>query len=642
MTKEVYKHLQKEELIPDEQKGCTRSSRASKDQLLIDCAILKEAKSRHKNLEMIWEDYAKAYDSVPHSWILECLSLFKVYPAVLKFMTIVMSMWKTELFLNNTSLGNVDIRRGIFQGDSFSPLLFIMSLIPLSVLLKRTSLGYKLSSGNVLISHLFYMDDLKLYARSLKEVQSLLNSVSIYSSDIKMSFCTTKCAHLGLKRGKQYSSDGITLPGGGMIKSLDDGNGYKYLGVHESCDILHNNMKQQMRQEYFRCLRLVLRSQLNSRNKFRAVNAYCLPIIRYTAGIVKWNVDDLRSMDRKTRKVLTMHRGLHPRSDVDRLYISRKKGGRGLKSVEDVVYEEKCSLFHYLSKSQEPLLIAVRVSSLISVSETKRDFIQHKQLERFTCYFEKALHGYFVRSRDRNFDEMASVFWLTKGDLSMETEGFLLAAQDQALRTRALQNVFSPSFSPQCRLCNSQGETVEHLVSGCTQLAGTQYKTRHDNVAKYLHWLLCGKYDIQREHYWWKHSPYSVVENNSVKILWDFNIFVDHVISARWPDIVVIDKVSSVVTLIDVSIPADKHLTVKEEEKLSKYQDLRIELERLWQKRTVMVPVVIGALGSITKRLHSFLGLLAIDSLNLYILQKTALLGTATILRKVLQLSGCG
>ena len=457
-----------------------------------------------------------------------------------------------------------------------------------------------------------------------------------------MSFCTSKCAHLGLKRGKQYSSDVITLPGGGMIKSLDDGNGYKYLGVLESCDILHNNMKQQMRQEYFRRLRLVLRSQLNSRNKFRAVNAYCLPIIRYTAGLVKRNVDDLRSMDRKTRKVLKMHRGLHPRSDVDHLYISRKKGGRGLKSVEDVVYEEKCSLFHYLSKSQEPLLIAVRVSSLISVSETKRDFIQHKQLERFTCYSEKALHGYFVRSRDRNFDEMASVFWLTKGDLSMETEGFLLAAQDQALRTRALQNVFSPSFSPQCRLCNSQGETVEYLVSGCTQLAGTQYKTRHDSVAKYLHWLLCGKYDIQRGHYGWRHSPCSVVVNNSVKLLWDFNIFVDHVISARRPDIVVIDKVSSVVTLIDVSIPADKHLTVKEEEKLSKYQDLRIELERLWQKRTVMVPVVIGALGSITKRLHSFLGLLGIDSLNLYILQKTALLGTATILRKVLQLSGCG
>ena len=275
-------------------------------------------------------------------------------------------------------------------------------------------------------------------------------------------------------------------------------------------------------------------------------------------------------MDKKTRKLLTIHRVLHPRSDVDRLYISRKKGCRGLKSVEDVVYEQKCSLFHYLYKNQEPLLTAVRVSCFISVSETKRDFIQHKQLERFTCYSEKAFHGYFVRSCDRNFDEMASVFWLTKGDLSIETEGFLLAAQDQALRKRALQNVFSPSFSLDCWLCNSQGETVEQLVSGCTQLAGMQYKTTHDNVAKFLHWLLCGKYDMQREHHWWKHNPDSVVENNSVKILWDFNIFVDHVISARQPDTVVIDKVSSVVTLIDASFLADKHLTVKEEEKLSK------------------------------------------------------------------------
>jgi len=121
-----------------------------------------------------------------------------------------------------------------------------------------------------------------------------------------------------------------------------------------------------------------------------------------------------------------------------------------------------------------------------------------------------------------------------------------------------------------------------------------------------------------------------------------FNIFVDHLISARWPDIVIVDKVSSVITLIDVSIPADKYLTAKEEEKLSKYQDLRIEQERLWQKRTVIVPVVIGALGSISKRLKSFLELLDIESLNTYLLQKTALLGTATILRKVLQLLGCG
>ena len=94
--------------------------------------------------------------------------------------------------------------------------------------------------------------------------------------------------------------------------------------------------------------------------------------------------------------------------------------------------------------------------------------------------------------------------------------------------------------------------------------------------------------------------------------------------------------------MINVPIPADKHLTAKEEEKLAKYQDLRIELERPWQKKMLMASVVIGALGSNSKRLKSFWELLDIDYLNIYLLQKTALLGTASIIRKVLQLSGCG
>ena len=169
------------------------------------------------------------------------------------------------------------------------------------------------------------------------------------------------------------------------------------------------------------------------------MNAHCLPVICYTAGIIKWTVDDLKVMDRKTRKLLTVHRGLHPRSDVDRLYLPRKKGGRGLKSVEDVVAEEKCSLHYYLGKSGEPLLIAVMGSDLIVASESKRDFIHRRQTERILCYSLKALHGYFMRSWDSNYDEVTSLYWLTKGDLSMETEGLLFAAQDQALCTRALQ-----------------------------------------------------------------------------------------------------------------------------------------------------------------------------------------------------------
>ena len=80
----------------------------------------------------------------------------------------------------------------------------------------------------------------------------------------------------------------------------------------------------------------------------------------------------------------------------------------------------------------------------------------------------------------------------------------------------------------------------------------------------------------------------------------------------------------------------------KEQEKITKYQDLRIELEHLWNKKTRIIPVVIGALGAISNHFHSYIKQLDLHSLNQYVLQKTAILGTAAILRRVLQLSSAG
>ena len=114
------------------------------------------------------------------------------------------------------------------------------------------------------------------------------------------------------------------------------------------------------------------------------------------------------------------------------------------------------------------------------------------------------------------------------------------------------------------------------------------------------------------------------------------------IINGRRPDITIIGKTVKLITLVDISVPADKRIVEKEDEKVSKYQDLRIELERLWKMKSRIIPVVIGALGAISKRFVNFIKQLDLGSPNMYILQKSALLGTVSILRKVLQLSGAG
>ena len=105
-------------------------------QFYIDRPVLKEVKSRNKNLAMAWIDYKKAF-MVPYSWIIGCLDLFGVAENIGSLLVNNMGKWKVMLCSGNSELGEVEIKRGIFQGDSLSPLVFVLALIPLSLILRK-------------------------------------------------------------------------------------------------------------------------------------------------------------------------------------------------------------------------------------------------------------------------------------------------------------------------------------------------------------------------------------------------------------------------------------------------------------------------------------------------------------------------
>ena len=139
---QIYAHLDQEKLLPEEQKGYMKGSRGTNDLLYIDRAVIKEAKSRNKNLAMAWIDYKKAYDMVPHLWIIECLDLFGVAENIKSLLVNSMQRWKVMLCPGHSELGEVEINQGIFQGDSLSPLLFVLALIPLSLILTKAKAAY--------------------------------------------------------------------------------------------------------------------------------------------------------------------------------------------------------------------------------------------------------------------------------------------------------------------------------------------------------------------------------------------------------------------------------------------------------------------------------------------------------------------
>ena len=141
--------------------------------------MLENCRKKNKNLNTAWINYKKAFDSVPHEWILKAIELYKISPIISNFLRTNMTKWQTRLLLshNNGTLKSdpVKIKRGIFQGDSLSPLLFCLALIPLSNELNSTGYGFKIFDRT--INNLFYIDDLELFAKNDQDLEGLLNTV---------------------------------------------------------------------------------------------------------------------------------------------------------------------------------------------------------------------------------------------------------------------------------------------------------------------------------------------------------------------------------------------------------------------------------------------------------------------------------
>ena len=410
---------------------------------------------------------------VPHSWILEMLGLVKVADNVKGLLSNSMGDWKTVLTAGGDELGEVNINRGIFQGDSLSPLLFIIVMIPLTMLLRRENLGYKWGPGGHLLNHLLFMDDLKLYGKSLRELDALVEVVRVYLRDIGMEFGIVKCAVLVLKTGVKTRCDGIRLPDGQLMKEVD-GNGYKYLGILEGADIKTREMKELVKKEYLRRVKAVAKSRLYAGNLIKEINAWAVSVVRYSAGILEWTDKELKAMDVRTRKLMTMFGAFHMKSSVPRLYLKRKEGGRGLISVFDCVRGEECGLFEYVKGSNEEMLKVV--AEELELGENKLEYKKRVDLERKEDLNLKRLHGKFLRDVRRVADNR-SWQWVRGGYLAKITEAFVFAAHEQALRTRFLSaKIEGEDISPLCRICGKAAESVGHLASGCSGLAQREYK----------------------------------------------------------------------------------------------------------------------------------------------------------------------
>ena len=263
-----------------------------------------------------------------------------------------------------------------------------------------------------------------------------------------MKFGIEKCAVLLLKRGRLAQSGGITLPDDRAMKKSE---GYKYLGVLEADGMLHDQMKKKIGKEYLRRVRKVVQSKLNGGNLIRAINTWAVSLVRYAGVITHWKKQELHDLDRRTRKLLTMNGGFHPRDCVKQSYVPRKEGGSGLISVEDCVNQAGILLETYVQSSEEKILKAVRRKA-VENQETATSFKDRRRTENIQGWKEMPLYEQFARqSEDQRNDKTWT--WLKERRLKRETKTLTVAAQDQAIRTNYVKATIDRSQAdPNCRM----------------------------------------------------------------------------------------------------------------------------------------------------------------------------------------------
>ncbi len=449
----------------------------------------------------------------PHRWIKSALKTVQAPVLIQRAIRRLIPLWKTDISIRKAEGGwekiPISLERGLFQGDSLSQLLFGLGIAPLSSALRKEE-GFVSKHQKAPVTHLLYMDNLKIYEADKETLTRTVCKVEEASRALGMSLGLPKCAVAYAKRGRRCGGGGVRLDEERVIAEAESGNAYRYLGLTQLLRTSRKRTKERVMKEYLKRIRKTWGNpHLSARAKVEAHNSECAGVFRYFFGAIRWTRSDTRRADRQTRLILSQYKSHHRGSAIERLYLPRDMDGRGLACLEHLWEREVVAVAKYLKdrtddqikgvlKMQEELHKENKYSFMGVAQEeasiNREGLLEHdkpaewlkkaqrkKKKQRIAG---KKIHGVHYREvGKKDTDKKATNKWLTEGRLQAETEAIIVAAQDGVTYTRAYRRrVLKEKISPQCRACGGGEETLGHILSACPAHQWNLYKERHDRV----------------------------------------------------------------------------------------------------------------------------------------------------------------
>ena len=667
LTTHMNTHLTHHQLMQTDQRGAKEKCPGTHQNLLIDDMVLKDARDHQKSLATAWIDVRKAYDSVSHKWLVKCMEIHRFPEKLVKIISFIIDSWSVNLVIpleqEDVLSETIKIINGLLQGDSMCGNLFTLSLNPVAWEIRRTR-GYVLSKPiSVKITHLIFIDDLKVFASTLAKLIILLSDVKRKMEDAGLHWNTKKCNFLEMLKGiRNDITKKLTLEDGSTIDAVASEEAYKFLGVPEAEDHVIQDVMAHLTVQVKQRSSIVWSSPLSDYNKILATNVFVLSPANYYMWSEKMNLTDLRNLDIIVREAINRNCGKYKLQMNSSLYLPRCKGGRGMRSFESMYKETKVKATMRLATDEEERMVTVKNfdlqrksknrSSLIKdgimyasndfditmkVTQTSFEATFEKNGEQRTTddkkevtremkasaeakleteIFNSTWQGriFKIRHDDEHLVKNTCYNWLTKWrDCPVNVINDIQSIHLQTVPTLTFTNYRSSagaSASKLCRLCKKGDETVKHLLSNCEPLAKVDYIRRHNRALQCILFplLLSNKFIEECPPWYSKIIVQPRYENEELIVLWDIPEYSgdedegeDNVLR---PDGKLVFKQEKKIVLLEMSVPWIENRELKIKEKEDKYKDIvtRLKVENPGHS-VVQATFIIDVLGGYSAHL---------------------------------------
>ena len=471
-----------------------------------------------------------------------------------------------------------------------------------------------------------------------------------------------KCKICFLKRGKFFDCGEITLEDGMKMKCLEEGETYKFMGIEQSTRLDKDKLETSLTVTVKQRTHVIWHSELYDSNKVLATNIFVNGCIEYYFWACNMRIDFLKSVDRSIRKVMNVCGAKHTNTVNEGLYLSRKKGGRGLKSVEDSYKDIKIKAAMKLKSNDDPRMKLVNRFNHIHIktnsysifkeadkycSEKKLTFtseLQHAsivfpnneelsthdeqcnvklaqklKLNNNNLYLQSILsrewQGVIIKSMLEDESRVKeSFYWLSDWKFCpTSTISELMLLLYQTLNTKCYKKHLNTGevTDTVCRLCKNGQESVKHLLSNCSDLVKKVYKVRHDNAFKCFFFEVLAKFELIEDAPQWI-SPEKVkpeYHNDHYVVSWDIPVYTgrdDETIhdSAR-PDGKIMMHQEKKIFLLEQTVPWHEYRDEKYKFKETKYAEVQTNLRLEYPEYEIdQITLVIDVFGGYSKNLR--------------------------------------